>query len=134
MKFGAIHWRADHDKQRVERVTPISKAVREELDLYLICNPRNGDAPLLPAVEDPTRPLARTVATKWLAKAEQRAALPKLRRGLWHPYRRLWATERKELPEVDVAVAGGWTGTKAMKLSYQKHTPAGVLAAILNAR
>jgi hypothetical protein len=59
--------------------------------------------------------------------------LPKLRGGRWHPYRRLWATERKTFPDVDVAEAGGWTGTKAMKLAYVKHTPAGVLAAILNA-
>jgi len=130
---GAIRWRAEHDKKGVERITAIAPDVRAEVDRYLAANPRLGDVPLLPAVEDATRTLARTVATKWLAKAERRAELPKLRGGLWHAYRRLWATERKALPDVDVAEAGGWTGTKAMKLAYQKHTPAGVLAAILNA-
>jgi len=32
---------------------------------------------------------------------------------------------------VNVAEAGGWKGTKAMKLSYQHATPDGVLAAVL---
>jgi hypothetical protein len=42
----------------------------------------------------------------------------------------LGATERKHLPDIDVAEGGGWTGTKAMKLVYQSATAAGVLAAI----
>ena len=57
--------------------------------------------------------------------------LPKLIGGLWHPYRRKWATVRKALPDVDVAQAGGWKGTKAMKLCYQQSTPEGVLAAVM---
>ena len=30
--------------------------------------------------------------------AKEKAGLPKLEGGLWHPYRRKWATERKYLP------------------------------------
>jgi hypothetical protein len=135
MKHGAIRWRAENDKQKIERITPISVAVRTEIDAYLAANPRLGDVPLLPMIEDrpadlPERPMTRAVATKMLAKAERLAELPKLRGGLWHAYRRLWATERKNLPDVDVAEAGGWTGTKAMKLAYQHATPGGVLAAV----
>lgn len=136
MTHGAILWRAAHDKQGIDRVTPISPLVRAALDAYLKANPRLGDVPLIPSANvplpgQPVTPLARSTATNWIAKAERLAELPKLRGGLWHAYRRLWATERKNQPDVDVAEAGGWTGTKAMKLSYQKHTPAGVLAAVM---
>ena len=46
--------------------------------------------------------------------AARSAELPKLRGGVWHPYRRLWATERKHLPDLDVAAAGGWRDTRAL--------------------
>src|SRR5512146_2758414 len=137
MTHGAIRWRREYDKQGVERITPISDLVRAELDRYLADSARVGESWLFPADADPKegeepQPLSRSTATNWIMKAERLAGVPKLRGGLWHAYRRLWATERKTLPDVDVAEAGGWTGTKAMKLSYQQHTDDGVLAAVLN--
>ena len=36
----------------------------------------------------------RTLA-QLLVEAEQKADLPKLLGGVWHPYRRKWGTERK---------------------------------------
>jgi integrase len=132
MPQGAIRWRAESDKQGVAHITPIAKDVRDELERYIDANPRIGDVPLFPSVEDDAKPLSRSVSTKWLVRAETLAELPKLTGGIFHPYRRLWATERKHLPDVDVAQAGGWTGTKAMKLAYQGSTPDGLLAAVLN--
>ncbi|HUP51470.1 MAG TPA: hypothetical protein VM198_03265 [Longimicrobiales bacterium] len=81
---------------------------------------RHGELRLVPREEPP----------KWLLKAEELAELPKLERGTFHPYRRLWATERKSLPDVDVAHAAGWKDRRAMKLAYQKADPATVLAAV----
>jgi hypothetical protein len=43
---------------------------------------------------------------------------------------RLWATERKHLPDVDVAAARGWRDTRALKLSYQQADPASVLGVV----
>lgn len=40
--------------------------------------------------------------------------------GLWHPYRRKWATERKHLPLKDVAAAGGWKDTETLLTCYQQ--------------
>ena len=60
------------------------------------------------------------LASSWLRRAEALAKLPKQRGSLWHAYRRKWATERKHLPDVDVAAAGGWRDTRAMKVSYQQ--------------
>lgn len=103
---------------------------RREIERYLAINQRAGNVPLFPSVRDASKAVLRVVAERWLARAEKLSGQPKLRGGLFHPYRRLWATERKHLADVDVAEAGGWTGTKAMKLAYQSATPAGVLAAI----
>ncbi|HWP36338.1 MAG TPA: hypothetical protein VNL18_02175 [Gemmatimonadales bacterium] len=51
---------------------------------------------------------------------EARAALPKLAGGLWHPYRRKWATERKHFPLKDVAAAGGWRDVETLLECYQE--------------
>ena len=41
------------------------------------------------------------------------------RRKLWHTFRRVWATERKDLPLKDVAAVGGWRDTSTL-LRYQQ--------------
>jgi hypothetical protein len=69
---------------------------------------------------DPEAPFARRVASRWLLKAESLAELQKLPGGIWHRYRRAWATERKHMPDVDGAAAGGWSDTRALKVSYQQ--------------
>lgn len=65
-----------------------------------------------------------------LRRAEDRAELPHLERGGFHPYRRLFAVERKHLP--DVARAGGWRDLATMKRSYQQPDPVTTLQAIEN--
>jgi hypothetical protein len=46
-------------------------------------------------------------------EAEQVAGVKKLKGGLWHPYRRKWAIERKHLPLVDVGETGSRAGVVA---------------------
>jgi len=70
----------------------------------------------------------RHLFDKWLTVAEQRAGLEKLHGGLWHPYRRKWATERKHLPLKDVAAVGGWTDTETLLTCYQQADPTTMLA------
>lgn len=60
---------------------------------------------------------------RWLMKAERLAGVPKLKYGRFHPYRRLWASERKDDSDVDVAAAGGWASPEALKKSYQHADP-----------
>ena len=67
----------------------------------------------MPAIPSPTVPGMLTSvsyyrASFWLRRAEKLAGLEKLKHGLWHPYRRKWATERNHHPDKDVAEAGGW--------------------------
>jgi integrase len=120
MPLGAIRWRSETDKEGIHQILPMSEHAREAVDLYLSQNPRLGEAWLFPSPKDGTKPIRRDLAGKWLLKAEKLLELPKLRGGVWHPYRRLWATERKHLPDADVAAAGGWRDTRALKLSYQQ--------------
>ena len=97
-----------------------------------MASPRLGDVPLFPAPNHAEKPMRRDVAARWLLKAERLAELPRLVGGVWHPYRRLWATERKQYSDIDVAAAGGWKDVKALKLSYQQTDPASVLRVVQN--
>ena len=72
----------------------------------------------------PTKDLIHRLALEVPVSADddrsEEAKLPKLRGGLWHPYRRKWATERKHLPIRDVAAAGGWNDTETLLTCYQQ--------------
>ena len=130
MPYGAIRWRGESDKQGFDEIAPISQRAIEALDDYLHKNPRVGEAWLFPAPRDDAKPIHRRLASRWLEKAQKLAELPSLAGGTWHPYRRLWATERKALPDADVAAAGGWRDTRALKMSYQQSDPATVYAVV----
>ncbi len=102
---------------------PISHAVRYALEAALAKRRpagRVGRGPLFPAPKNPQRPVDYTLASSWLRRAEQLAGLEPLEGSLWHAYRRLWASARKELPDVDVAQAGGWKFVEAVKQAYQR--------------
>jgi hypothetical protein len=75
-----------------------------------------------PAEFDANTAMDRHLFKKWLRHAETKAKLPKLVGGLWHPYRRKWATERKALPITEVAAAGGWRDTGTLLECYQQPT------------
>ncbi len=130
MPLGAIRWRDEEDKIGFLFVSPISEPARQALDAYLRGDPRVGSVPLFPSPRDPKEPVSRHTAATWLLRAENLAKLPKLDRGTFHPYRRLWANERKGLSDVDVAHAAGWKDTRAMNLAYQEADPATVLQVV----
>lgn len=134
MPHGAIHWRAELDKQGFEDIAPLSREARQALDVYLRAHPRAGEVQVFPArFDDATAPAWRKAAAAYyLRRAESAAELPHLERGGFHSYRRLFASERKHLPDVDVAKAGGWRDLSTMKRSYQQPDPATVLRAIEN--
>ena len=75
----------------------------------------------------------RHLASKWLREAEKLAGLDTQKGSLWHAYRRKWVTERKYLPDVDVAAAGGWKDTQALKSAYQQADTETMLRVVLEA-
>lgn len=72
--------------------------------------------------------MAPEMLTQWRAKAEKSGELPKLDGGLWHPYRRMWASTRMHLPLKAVADAGGWKDTGTLMTCYQRTDESTLLA------
>ncbi len=129
---GAIQWPARTDKMGKEWSAPISTAVRNAIDRLLalqqdveIISPF-----LFPSPRNSNRPLSKRLASRWLEKAEQMAKVEKQQGGLWHPYRRKFATERKHWADVDVCAAGGWSDVRSLKMSYQQADAATILKVI----
>lgn len=120
---GAIVWPSDTDKMDREWRCPLSETAREAVDRATRKRERVlgrvGPGPLFPAPGNPERAVRYEEASTWLREAEEAAGLDPLDGGLWHPFRRLWASSRKDLPDVDVAQAGGWSSLEALKLAYQ---------------
>ena len=128
---GAIRWPANTDKTGRETLVPIGPDVRAAIDRVLRERPGIGQASLFPAPGDPTKPVTRHLAAKWLQQAEKLAGLEKLDGSLWHAYRRKWATERKHLPDADVAAAGGWVNSNTLRLVYQQADQETLLRVVL---
>jgi integrase len=114
-----VRWRAEADKKGKEWLVPYPPALFDEIRRFQRAVGAVGGW-LFPAEKDPQRPMDRHLFDKWLTHAEKVADQPKLEGGLWHPYRRKWATERKDWPLKDVAAAGGWSDTDTLLLCYQQ--------------
>jgi len=115
---GEILWRAEHDKKRKSWDIPYPTGFWDELRRFRRLLGAVGGW-LFPGEKKPERPMDRHLFDKWLTVAEQAAGLSKFEQGLWHPYRRAWATARKHLPLKDVAAAGGWKDVETL-LMYQQ--------------
>ncbi len=131
--YGSIRWPADTDKEGRESCVPINPSVRHALDRALIDRPGIGSAPLFPKPTDRALPLTTYLASKWLIGGEKLAGLDTQKGSLWHAYRRKWVTERKHLPDVDVAAAGGWKDTQSLKSAYQQADTETMLRVVLEA-
>lgn len=126
----ALRFRRENDKKDKDRFIPfvdrlesIFKEAKRELG-------GDGDDLIFGQINDRTKALAADGLRKRLLEAEARANLPKLRRGLWHPYRRKWASERRHLPVKDVMEAGGWDDYQTFLNCYTITTPATVAAVL----
>lgn len=126
---GAIRWRAEYDKKGQEWRIPAPEPLLEELRQF---QRRLGvlGGRLFPSARRPTEPMRPEMLTQWLTAAERAGKVPKLAGGLWHPYRRKWASERMHLPLKAVADAGGWKDTATLVTSYQ-HTDDATLLAVM---
>jgi len=119
---GSIRWRAETDKRKKERVAPMNAEVREAVDRQLARRAEDEfmqTSPyLFPSPKDLGKPVRYELASAWLLEAERLGELEKQKGGLWHPYRRRWATERKHFPLKDVAECGGWEDIETLVKCY----------------
>ncbi len=116
----AIRWPADTDNTGKESLVPIDTEVRAAIDRILVDRPLIGKAYLFPAINDPSKPVAKETVSQWLVRAETLAGVEKQDGSLWHAYRRGWATARKHLPVQDVMAAGGWSEPTTLQTCYQQ--------------
>jgi integrase len=105
---GNITWRPELDKKRRKWVVPMPKKAKEALLKFRAEHPAIGSALVFPMVNDPTKPVTRHLASDWMHRAYRYAGIDRQKGGLWHPFRRKWATERKDFPLRDTMAAGGW--------------------------
>jgi hypothetical protein len=119
---GSICWPADTDKLKREWLVPMSKEVRQAINRARLRSPESDKGPsyLFPSPRSPSAPVSKELASAWLVEAEKLAKVPKQDGSLWHAYRRKWATERKDLSDVDAAAAGGWSDTSTLREVYQQ--------------
>ena len=114
----SIRWRAEFDKKRREQFVPIPESLANEIRAIRVRLGVVGeDWVFKQAYKD--APWAPAQCQDILRQAEQCAKVERLPGGLWHPYRRKWATERKDLPLKDVATAGGWKDVTTLLTCYQ---------------
>lgn len=114
----AIHWRAEFDKRHREQLVPIPETLAAEIRASQARPGIVGDGWIFKQVSKDA-PWAPAQCQDYLRQAEAAAGVEKLDGGLWHAYRRKWATERKELPLKDVAAAGGWKDVTTLLTCYQ---------------
>src|SRR2546427_265318 len=103
-----ITWRAELDKKRRTSVMPMPTQAEQALLRFRTEQPTIGSALVFPMKHDPTRAVSRQLAAAWLQQAYGYTTIDRPNGGLWHPFRRKWATERKDYPLRDLAAAGGW--------------------------
>jgi hypothetical protein len=114
------------------RHRPVGRAPWRELILER--NPVLGDVPLFPSPRGRGRAWSRWHARALLHRAEAAAKLEPIEGRDFHPYRRKWVTERKHLPDVDVAAAGGWKTVRTLQARYQEADPKTILAVVSEPR
>lgn len=118
---GVLRWRADSDKSGAEHIAEVTPEVRQTLQAWRQEGRGDGEW-IFPAPESDGHVRA-DVAGRWLREAEAEGKVWRDRerpdRWGWHAFRRMWATARKHLPDVDVAEAGGWADPAVMRQCYQ---------------
>ncbi len=121
-----IKFRAEFDKRGRDRVVPIPDALAEELRDFKVKLAAVGDGWLFPCAEKDDH-WPREVFGELFSRVERHAGLPHLKGGQFHPFRRKWATERKNMSLVDVMAAGGWRDAQTLHSCYQLATTDGML-------
>ena len=122
-----ITFRAEFDKRGRDRVVPVPEGFAEELRSFQVKLVEVGAGWLFPCADKDDH-WPREILGELYDRAERHAKLPHVKGARFHAFRRKWATERKNMPLVDVMAAGGWKDAATLYNCYQQATPDGMLA------
>lgn len=117
---GWLRFRAEYQKTGYDHQVPLTKECSNILRCHAKRLPDAPTAWLFPRQRRASSPVDTSLMSKLLRTAYERAGLEPQRGGLWHPWRRKWATERKNMPLKDVAHAGGWRDPNTIIKCYQQ--------------
>jgi integrase len=132
LPYGWVQFRAEHQKNGCDHWVPLTKSTARLIRKHVRSLPA-AVALMFPADKQPMHAVDRWFMSRRLRVAYQRAGLKPLNGGLWHPFRRKFATERKHLPLRDVAVAGGWKEPRTLLECYQQSDAATLQGVVLHA-
>lgn len=93
---GAIQWPGETAKRAEPGTRRLPRRCALRWTGIITERPGIGAAFLFPSPKNPAQAITKELAARWLLEAEQLAKLPKLRGGMWHPYRRKWATAPRD--------------------------------------
>lgn len=133
LPYGWLELRASAQKTGRAHEVPLTEEARATLLRHLMTAGPERDAPIFPAEKDATVPVSVWVMDRRLRRAYEAAELASPAGGLFHAWRRKWATERKGMPINDVAAAGGWKNTSTLLQSYMQADAETVLEVQLRA-
>ena len=117
-----ITWRARYDKKGREATIPFSESLTGVLRDAYEANNCPEDGWLFAAQKNSEKPVDKRVLTHWMAAAERRAQVPKLKGGVFHPFRRKFASELQNKPIKQVMALGGWADQETMQTCYVQVT------------
>lgn len=136
--YGALFWPAETDKVGRCALIPMTKTISEHLLAWRARCRQAGRLGrwVFPSVQSLEKPLPYTTISAWLRAAERHAfkrgePTPPLTNGVWHPYRRLFRTERAlKCHDKFTAAVGGWAyredrrSIAVLNQNYLQVTPA----------
>ena len=125
-----ISWRAETEKTGYSHTTPMTEEVRRALERARRSNPGIGDAPVLPAPKDRSRPICRYLARAWWRRAEKLAGLERKQGRGWHSVRRKFATDLMHEPLKVLCRLGGWRDAETVLACYQRPDEEAMRAAL----
>lgn len=132
---GSIDWPARSDKMgKAWGAIPMTAQARAAIDRIRRERPGIGSAPLFPSPRDVGRPVSVHYAEKLLRKGVRKAGIKVPDRWGWHSLRRKFASEVKQLSDVDAAALAGWSDPTTMVRIYQRPDMAGMLYVLANRR
>ena len=125
-----ISWRAETEKTGYSHTTPMTEEVKRALERARRSNPGIGDASVLPAPKDRSRPICRYLARAWWRRAEKLAGVERKRGRGWHSVRRKFATDLMHEPLKVLCRLGGWRHAETVLACYQRPDEEAMRAAL----
>lgn len=116
----SVHWRAETDKLKLDRSTPLSEPAAEALRRAWRHRRDLRDGWVFRSPHNPEEAVSRHRARFWWKRLESLAGLPTEAGRGWHTLRRKFATELKHVPLPDVAFLGGWQSAQTILKCYQQ--------------